>query len=357
MSHNPRVLTPTITAQEAAVLMQRYGYEGFPVVKDGKVIGLLTRRAVDRALSHKLNLTVASLMEGGQITITPDESIEHLQRLMTSSGWGQIPVIAPHTSEIIGIVTRTDVLRILTPRVGPPVRLNLSGELERALPPAHLALLKVIASRALRHHFPVYIVGGFVRDLLLDHPGLDFDIVIEGDAILLCHALADEFGGRQVYHSRFGTAKWTIAGIRVELVRKIDTALSEEPQTVRPGFLKGPGPGIPAGNTGFDFRPHRILRAPNRPATVERSGIKLDLHRRDFTINTLALRLDGRHYGELLDYWGGLKDLRNGLVRVLHSLSFVDDPTRLLRAVRFEQRFKFRIESRTWNSCEKRCLY
>jgi tRNA nucleotidyltransferase (CCA-adding enzyme) len=80
---------------------------------------------------------------------------------------------------------------------------------------------------------------------------------------------------------------------------------------------------------------------------VERSSIKLDLHRRDFTINTLALRLDGHHYGELHDYWGGLDDLHSGLVRVLHSLSFVDDPTRILRAVRFEQRFDFRIEERT----------
>jgi tRNA nucleotidyltransferase (CCA-adding enzyme) len=77
------------------------------------------------------------------------------------------------------------------------------------------------------------------------------------------------------------------------------------------------------------------------------SSIKLDLLRRDFSINTLALRLDGRHYGELYDYWGGLDDLQNGIIRVLHSLSFVDDPTRILRAVRFEQRFGFTIEDRT----------
>ncbi|HEX7974505.1 MAG TPA: hypothetical protein VF498_08870, partial [Anaerolineales bacterium] len=86
---------------------------------------------------------------------------------------------------------------------------------------------------------------------------------------------------------------------------------------------------------------------PTALPTVERGSIKLDLHRRDFTFNTLALRLDGHHYGELHDYWGGLNDLRHGLVRVLHSLSFVDDPTRMLRAVRFEQRFNFRIEERT----------
>jgi tRNA nucleotidyltransferase (CCA-adding enzyme) len=86
---------------------------------------------------------------------------------------------------------------------------------------------------------------------------------------------------------------------------------------------------------------------------VQQGSIKLDLHRRDFTINTLALRLDGRHYGELHDYWGGLADIRHGLVRVLHSLSFVDDPTRILRAVRFEQRFGFQIEERTQELLEE----
>jgi len=347
MSHHPRLVSTTTTAQEAAILMQRYGYEGFPVVKNGKVVGLLTRRAVDRALSHKLNLAAASLMDSGQVTITPDESLEHLQRLMTSSGWGQIPVIAPNNSEIIGIVTRTDVLRSLTPRFGTPVHLNLASKLDGALPPAHLALLRVIASRAQRHHFPISIVGGFVRDLLLDHPGLDFDIVVEGDAILLCHDLTDEFGGRYIFHSRFGTAKWTLIEIRTALAKKIEAIISEDPQFSSPDSSIDLNPGTLPDTIDLISARTEFYERPTALPTVERSGIKLDLHRRDFTINTLALRLDGHHYGELLDFWGGLKDLRNGLVRVLHSLSFVDDPTRLLRAVRFEQRFKFNIETRT----------
>ncbi len=94
---------------------------------------------------------------------------------------------------------------------------------------------------------------------------------------------------------------------------------------------------------------------PTALPTVERSSIKLDLHRRDFTINTMALRLDGRHHGELYDFWGGLTDLRQKRIRVLHSLSFVDDPTRMLRAARFEQRFKFRIESRTLELIKEAC--
>ena len=86
---------------------------------------------------------------------------------------------------------------------------------------------------------------------------------------------------------------------------------------------------------------------PTALPTVERSSIKFDLHRRDFTINTLAIRIDGKHFGELYDFWGGLSDIKNQVIRVLHSLSFIDDPTRILRAIRFEQRFEFNFEDRT----------
>ncbi len=86
---------------------------------------------------------------------------------------------------------------------------------------------------------------------------------------------------------------------------------------------------------------------PSAMPEVERSSIKLDLHRRDFTINTMALRLDGQYYGDLLDFWGGYADLHQKLIRVLHSLSFTDDPTRMLRAIRFEQRFGFTLEKHT----------
>jgi len=155
---------------------------------------------------------------------------------------------------------------------------------------------------------------------------------VEGNAINLAKALEKHFGGRMVSHSRFGTAKWQMAEIRAELIHR----------------LPGNGPFDPADlPESLDLISARteFYEYPTALPTVERSSIKLDLHRRDFTINTLALRLDGRHYGDLYDYWGGLNDLKRGAVRVLHSLSFVDDPTRMLRAVRFEQRFGFQIET------------
>jgi tRNA nucleotidyltransferase (CCA-adding enzyme) len=335
MSPRPRVLPASTPAQDAAVMMQRYGYEGYPIVENGKVIGLLTRRAVDRALAHKLNLTAGSLMEAGEVSVHPNDSIEQLQQVMTSTGWGQVPVTDPESGEVIGIVTRTDLLKTLSGREEQmQERPNLAQKLETILPPAVLALLQVISAQAHARRQAAYIVGGFVRDLILERPSLDFDIVVEGDAIELARSMARRYGGRVVSHSRFGTAKWRIGDARGEIVRQLPAAVKLKAEDL-PEMLDL----ISARTEFYDY--------PTALPTVERSSIKLDLHRRDFTMNTLALRLDGRHYGALYDYWGGLTDLRRGQVRVLHSLSFVDDPTRILRAVRFEQRFEFQIETRT----------
>lgn len=345
MSPHPLVLAPNTPAEKAAQLMQRYGYEGYPVVENGKVKGLLTRRAVDRALSHKLNLTAASLMESGEVYVEPYDSIEHLRRVMIDSGWGQVPVVEPHTGKLVGIVTRTDLLK--TAEFAPaPGRQNLADRLEAALPPAHLALIRAVAAKAYEQRLAVYVVGGFVRDLLLNRPSPDFDVVVEGDAMALASDLGKCYGGRLLTHSRFGTAKWSIGEIRESLARAL--ALDHGPTengNILPEDLPDSLDLISARTEFYDY--------PTALPTVERSSIKLDLHRRDFTINTMALRLDGRHYGELYDYWGGLRDLRRGLVRVLHSLSFVDDPTRMMRAVRFEQRFGFQIEDRTLQLIEE----
>ena len=332
MSLGPQIISPETPVQQAAERMRRYGYEGYPVVKDGKVVGLLTRRAVDRALSHKLNLTARSLMNAGEVSVHPEDSIEHLQHLMTDTGWGQIPVIRKEDGIIIGIVTRTDLLKTLTDTHVRPGQINLAERLDPALPPARLALLKAVCDVALEQHVALYVVGGFVRDLLLDRPSLDFDLVVEGDAIALAHVLGRRFGGRVTAHPRFGTAKWLIAPLGSDIAVELGYpgSASELPE-----FLD-----LISARTEFYTHPTAL-------PTVESGNIKLDLHRRDFTINTLAMRLDGNHYGELYDYWGGLVDLRSKLVRVLHSLSFVDDPTRMLRAVRFEQRFGFCIENRT----------
>ena len=193
-----------------------------------------------------------------------------------------------------------------------------------------MALLNKIAQVATDQKSALYIVGGFVRDLLLDIPSQDFDLVVEGDAISLAESVQEEYGGRVTSHSRFGTAKWFIDKDQLTILGSTKKLRESLPETL--DFI----------SARTEFYTH-----PSALPTVERGSIKLDLHRRDFTINTLALRLDGHHYGELFDYWGGLADLKNKLVKVLHSLSFVDDPTRILRAVRYEQRYEFQLDKRT----------
>ncbi|MFC2028543.1 CBS domain-containing protein [Chloroflexota bacterium] len=322
MSDQPHVLSPHTSLTEASQLMQQYGYEGYPVVENGKVVGLLTRKVVDKAMGHQLNLKVGSLMDANEVFVQPGDSIQQLQSLMTDSGWGQIPVVDSPTGKMIGIVTRTDLLKILTPKAESDKRRNLEQKLLNALPSYYKGILKAIAEKAESIKVPIYVVGGFVRDLLLDRPSMDFDVVVEGDAIQLAKFCSSRFGGRVTVHKRFGTAKW---------------------------YLKESS----YGGNGFpeflDFITARLefYSHPTALPIVERSSIRFDLHRRDFTINTLAIRLDGKHFGELYDFWGGLNDLKNGVIRVLHSLSFIDDPTRILRAVRFEQRFNFHLDERT----------
>ena len=340
MSKDPLLLSPDTSVKEAHRLMQRYGYEGYPVVSEGEVVGLLNRREVDRAINHGLDLSVESLMTAGDVTIPTDASLEELQTVMGTSGWGQIPVVSPETDDIVGIVTRTDLLKTLTPKADIPSKEAVAEKLSRAVPPARLALLRKLALEADKINLPIFVVGGFVRDLLLDYPSLDFDIVVEGDAILFANRMAERYGGRVLTHRRFGTAKWNIAAVHHKIIEAFGLeADSKDPQL--PESLD-----LITARTEFYEQPAAL-------PTIESSSIKMDLHRRDFTINTLALRLDGDNYGKIYDYWGGLADLEKGYIRVLHALSFVDDATRLLRAVRFEQRFDFQIEPRTLSLMEE----
>jgi len=185
-----------------------------------------------------------------------------------------------------------------------------------ALSPGRLFLLQTVADAASARGLPLYLVGGFVRDLFLGRSVKDFDLVVEGDAIPLAKALAAQYGGRVTAHARFGTAQWFLPDSDIHALDFISTR-SES------------------------------YKHPAALPTVKPGVLIDDLRRRDFTINTLALRLDGYHFGELRDDLGGLEDLQAGLVRVLHPVSFVDDPTRLFRAVRYEQRYGFQIAPET----------
>jgi tRNA nucleotidyltransferase (CCA-adding enzyme) len=363
----------TATIAEAAAMVLKLGHEGYPVVdvENGRLVGLLTRRAVDRAMAHQYgDKTVRTIMKAGRVTVTEDDSIERVQQLMLTEEWGQIPVVgAGGDVPLVGIITRTDILTHLFQPKSETAVIDMRHLLESQFPPALWRMAVAIGEMAAELHLPLYFVGGLVRDALMHKSPTDLDMVVEGDAIALATALQKKYGGHAHVHERFGTAKW---GLETAVWQKIagdGTQIAQMNTDSRRLSADTPSPKSKAeavdadvamastnSAAAYDDLPDNIdfitARAefytkPTVLPEVESGSIKLDLHRRDFTINTLAVRLDGAHLGELIDFYNGLRDLENKTIRVLHSLSFVDDPTRILRGLRLGQRLGFEIEPRT----------
>jgi tRNA nucleotidyltransferase (CCA-adding enzyme) len=192
---------------------------------------------------------------------------------------------------------------------------NFSELIERSLAKDRLDLLHRLAEEAEARQMPLYIVGGSVRDLVLGRRLNDFDLTVEGDAITLARSLASKYGGGVTAHQKFGTAKWFL------------------PETFK------------TDHDTLDLISARseTYKHPAALPTVKLGSLADDLRRRDFTINALAIRLDGSHFGELRDDLNGLDDLQKGMIRVLHPRSFIDDPTRMYRAGRYEGRYGFKI--------------
>jgi len=208
--------------------------------------------------------------------------------------------------------------------------INLKTKLESALSEDHLHLLHVIADIAGSFGYPIYIVGGSVRDLMLGRSINDFDLTVEGDAGTFAESMMRKLGGKILIHAKFGTARWTPTESTFERL----TVPILRPENFPP-FLD------------FVTARSETYSQPGALPTVKKSSLKDDLRRRDFTINAMAMRLDGSHFGELVDITSGRSDLERGLIRVLHPKSFVDDPTRVFRAVRYAGRYAFEIEPDT----------
>ncbi len=330
MSHRALTLKPDLTLEEAEKIMKRYSYEGFPVVEQKRVVGVLTRRDLERALRYQQeHKPIRAYMHKGEIAVTANDAVERLQAVMTEYGVGQVPVV--EDGEIIGIVTRTDLLKLWATPTRPSQRIRITQLMQQIMPAAVRALLRQAGDIASQLDYSLYIVGGFPRDLLLKEPNYDLDMVVEGDAIELVHELVKVVGGRMRSHARFGTATWLPDSPLKSTILELQEQREELARFT------------------IDFVTARVEYYKHATAlpTVESSSIKQDLYRRDFTINTMAICLDHARYGELLDYYGGQRDLEAEVIRVLHNLSFVEDPTRILRAVRLEQRLGFKIEENT----------
>ncbi len=315
-------IDPNQTMAEAGELMSKWGHGGLPVLDDERIVGLVTRRDVDKAARHRLShAPVRGFMSRDVVTIEPDTDLGTVERLLATRGIGRLPVI--EDAQLVGIVSRKDLLRAehgdeyldrRLPKARARSTKRFLASVESLLPGEANDALREIGRFAEEHGLRAHTVGGFVRDMLLGRRNLDIDIVIEGDGVEFAQQIAGPLGARVKVHRRFGTA---VIVLSKELHVDITSARTE--YYTRPGALP----------------------------TVERSSLRQDLFRRDFTVNAMAASVNPESFGAIADPFGGLRDLERGVLRVLHSLSFVEDPTRVLRAARFELRFGFSMDGAT----------
>jgi tRNA nucleotidyltransferase (CCA-adding enzyme) len=312
---------------EAKEILTKYNLNSVPVASSGIITGIITRQIAAKAVFHRLeNIPVREYMMTDFQTVTPRDSIERVKEIIIGGNQRFLPVLGAGT--LVGAITRTDLLRILEDEIRKSVlgkldyhdiyekRKNVKRLMEERIPKETLRRLGAIGLLADEMGFHAYLVGGCVRDLVLRIDNFDVDIVVEGDGIQFSEEMASRFDVKIRVHKEFGTAKVVYAdGFKVDVA------------TARLEYYK----------------------APATLPIVEHSSLKLDLYRRDFTINTLAIALNKTTFGELIDFFGAQMDIKEKTIRVLHSLSFVEDPTRVFRAVRFEQRFAFQIGKFTMN--------
>ncbi len=314
---------PTVTLKKANDLLTRYNVNVLVVMESDQLLGIISRQVMEKGLHHKLDdVAVREYMTTDISTVNHDAALPEIQEKIIDNKQRLLPVV--ENGRVLGVITRTDLLNILvseparipefvtdTKESGPHFRQRgVEKFLRERLPRDAVKVLTTIGEIADSLGYDAYAVGGFVRDIFLYQHNLDIDIVIEGNGIEFAKALAAHVGARVRAHEKFATAVVILPN-----GHKIDVA------TARLEYYKSPG-ALP---------------------TVEVGSIKLDLYRRDFTVNTLIIRLNPDRFGTLIDFFGGQRDLKRKVIKVLHNLSFVEDPTRAFRAVRFEQRFGFKI--------------
>ncbi len=346
--------SPVITIQwnsslkEAEKLMTMYNINVLPVIKNGVYKGFVSREVVEKAIFHGfIGSKAMEFATTDAETTGVDTPVKDIEELMIEQNQRFMPVIKKGV--IVGAITRTDLLRVLyedylkksrlktaLETMKNPVTKSIPSLLGDRLPVNVLNLLKKVGEIADEAGINAYVVGGFVRDLLRAEKNMDIDIVVEGEGIEFAGMLAKRVGGRITIHRRFGTAKI----MDIPLYKKMYNKTGKDNRTEEVKPESAIHLDIATARTEYYEEPAALPK-------VEVSSIKKDLYRRDFTINTLAIKLNMKNFGALIDFFGGRRDLRDGMIRVLHNLSFIEDPTRAIRAVRFSERFGFKISKHT----------
>jgi tRNA nucleotidyltransferase (CCA-adding enzyme) len=317
------------TLEEAGEILTRYNLSGLPVLQEGKVVGLISKQVTERAFHHGLKRSpVREYMTTEFSVVSPDTPFFRVREFIIGQNQSLLPVV--EGDQLVGIISVGDLMRSLHEEMvksikGPstlegqplyPRKKVISKLMEERFPERIQNLFREFGKVGDELGYSVYAVGGFVRDLLMGIENFDLDIVVEGDGIQFAENFEKRHPSRIRTHKKFGTAIVLLSeGLKVDVA----SARLE------------------------------IYDAPAVLPIVEKGSIRMDLYRRDFTINTLAIQLNPKAFGELIDFFGGVKDIKEKVIRVLHNLSFVEDPTRVFRAIRFEQRLGFQIGKHTQN--------
>ncbi len=322
MSSPVFTIDPDDSINNAFDLMTKRGHSGLVVLneEDADIAGLVARKDVDKAIAHELgHAPVKSIMTREVITVNEGTSVDEMQELVIERNVGRLPVM--FGGKLQGIVTRSDILKAIHRRVQEGVSHHIMSEEERKirlnlekLAPAFKEYIEVAGQIADRLGYQVFLVGGIIRDLILGRENLDIDFLIEGSGHDFAREFGKEFDAKVDFNERFSTAK-----VHITSESHIDIAMCRSEHYCRPGALPDVAP----------------------------SGLRDDLYRRDFTINALAIRLNPIGFGDLIDYFRSANDLEDKRIRTLHPLSFVDDPTRIFRAIRFEGRLGFKMDDET----------
>ena len=308
MSRPVKTVEVGVTVAEAQRLLASWGHNGLPVMEADRLVGVISRRDLDRALRHGLGRSkVSGFMTREVITAPEHAPLAELEELVERHNIGRIPIL--REGRLVGIVTRTD---LLAARHRPSQGSGPAQNILDRLPSGVRDLLKIAGEEV--DDGALYLVGGTVRDALLGTGMTDLDMAVVGVPVeAFGQRLQQRLGGALSCHLDFGTCTLALSsGVAV------DVATAREEVYTHPGALP-------------DVHP---------------STFRKDLARRDFTANAIALRLRPSP-PEIVDPYGGMADIDARLLRVLHPLSFVEDPTRIVRGARLAGRLAFRFDEPT----------
>lgn len=325
MTVSPKCVDESETVANTHDMMLRFNLMSLVVKRGDQFAGIVTRRDLDRAVQMDLwDSPIAPFVPSQPPFVTRETPVRIVRKLMVRHDVTKIPVI--EEGRILGIVTAREVLRGLRELLPPPAeylpqvepvpvpdRNAMETLLKRVTPIKVLHVLRKVSATAEARKIAAYAVGGFVRDLLLERPNLDMDVVVIGDALPFAEAVAAELKAHLTVFDRFRTARLSFEDL------KIDFTSARREHYAQVGALP----------------------------QVELGGIANDLSRRDFSINAMALDLSADSFLTLVDLFGGLRDLHERRIRILHSFSFLEDPTRMFRAIRFACRFHFDLAEDT----------